>query len=482
MASTKQPERTDRMSSPQKTPPTARNPIIYAIAAISALGGLLFGYDTGIISSALLLISDEFELSAQMKELVTSMILVGAIVGALAAGALADRFGRRRVLFAVAVVFALGAIAAAIAPDVGSLILARFVLGLSVGGASGMVPVYIAELAPARIRGGLMVFFQLMVAVGQLISYLVGYGLADHGGWRWMFALAAIPAVVLYLGMLFLPESPRWLIKRGRPDDARGVLRRVRGEHEEIEGELAEIREVETAEGGGGWGELRRPWVRPALLVGLGIAMFSQITGINAMVYYAPTMLSDAGFGDSSAMLTGIGVGVALVVSAGLGTLLVDRVGRRKILLWLLPGSAASMAVLALAFLPAQLSPTTQWLVVVGLISYIAFNGGSIQVVVWLIGPEVFPLSVRGLAMSLASVAVWAFDLLIALTALSTIEAIGRTGLFATYAVMNVLCWLFVYHLVPETKGRGLEEIERALQSEGRFRDNLESAPAQARG
>ena len=451
------------------------NPIIYVIAAISALGGLLFGYDTGIISSALLLISDEFALSAQMKELVTSMILVGAIVGALLTGGLADRIGRRRVLFAVAAVFALGAVAAAFAPDVPSLILARFVLGLSVGGASGMVPVYIAELAPARIRGGLMVFFQLMVAVGQLISYLVGYGLADHGGWRWMFALAALPAVVLYLGMLFLPESPRWLIKRGRLDDARAVLRRVRGEQADIEAELAEIQEVEGREGGGGWRELRRPWVRPALLVGLGIAMFSQLTGINAMVYYAPTMLSEAGFGDSSAMLTGIGVGIALVVSAGLGTLLVDRIGRRKILLWLLPGSAASMALLALAFVPAQLSPSAQWLVVVGLIAYIAFNGGSIQVVVWLIGPEVFPLSVRGLAMSLASVAVWAFDLLIALTALSMIEAIGRTGLFATYAVMNVLCWVFVYRLVPETKGRGLEEIERALQSPGRFRDNLES-------
>lgn len=458
------------------TPARARpgNPLVYAIAAISALGGLLFGYDTGIISSALLVIGDDFHLGSGMKEVVTSTILVGAIVGALAAGALADRFGRRRVLFAVAIVFAAGAVAAALAPDVTALIAARFVLGLSVGGASGMVPVYIAELAPARIRGGLMVFFQLMVAVGQLVSYLVGYALAQPGGWRWMFALAAVPSVVLYVGMLFLPESPRWLIKRGRPDDALAVLRRVREPGDDTAAELAEIQQVEASENSGGWRELTRPWVRPALVVGFGIAMFSQITGINAMVYYAPTMLSEAGFGDDASMLAGVGVGIALVVAAAVGTVLVDRIGRRRILLWLLPGSALSMALLGLAFAAPVLSPALWWVVIVGLIAYIAFNGGSIQVVVWLLGPEVFPLSVRGVAMSLASVAVWAFDLLIALTALSTIEAIGRTGLFLLYAAMNVLCWVFVYYLVPETKGRALEDIERALMSPGNFRRNLD--------
>jgi sugar porter (SP) family MFS transporter len=451
---------------------------VYAVAAISALGGLLFGYDTGIISSALLIIGRDFGLAAGMKELVTSMILVGAIAGALGAGALADRLGRRRVLFGVAVVFAVGSVAAALSPSVGALAAARFLLGLAVGGASGMVPVYIAELAPARIRGGLMVFFQLMVAFGQLVSYLIGYALAQPGGWRWMFALAAIPSVALYTGMLFLPESPRWLIKRNRPEEALRVLQRVREPGDDTAAELGEIQEIERRESSGGWRDLARPWVRPALVTGLGIAMFSQLTGINAMVYYAPTMLSEAGFGDNAAMLAGIGVGIALVVAATAGTLLVDRIGRRRILLWLLPGSAVSMAVMGLAFSASSSSPAMHWVVIVGLIAYIAFNGGSIQVVVWLIGPEVFPLSVRGVAMSLVSVAVWAFDLLIALTALSAIGAIGRTGLFLVYAAMNIACWVFVHFLVPETKGRALEDIERALMRGGNFKRNLDQASA----
>ena len=200
------------------------------------------------------------------------------------------------------------------------------------------------------------------------------------------------------------------------------------------------------------------------------------------MVYYAPTILNSAGFGSSAAMLTGIGVGVALVVAAVVGTLLVDRIGRRRILLLLLPGSALSMGALGLAFLAPDLSGPVRWLVVISLLSYIAFNGSSIQVVVWLIGPEIFPLGIRGVAMSLASVTVWGFDLLIAFTALSAIHAIGQTGTFLLYASMNVACWFFVYRWVPETKGRSLEEIETALQHPGNFRRNLEHTrrPAQA--
>lgn len=446
---------------------------VYAVSAVSALGGLLFGYDTGIISGALLHLREDLHLTSREQEIVVSVILLGAMVGALVSGRLAVRHGRRKVVLVVAVVFALGAAAAAAAPGVGSLIAARFVLGLAVGGASSMVPVYIAELAPARIRGRLMVLFQLMVAIGQLIAYLCGWALADSGGWRTMFALAVLPAVALGIGMIFLPESPRWLIERGRTDRALAVLRRLRPTGADIDREIAEITEAATGTPSGRWRDLRQRWVRPALLIAVGIAAFSQLTGINAVVYYAPTILVDAGFGDSAALLTGVGIGVMLVIAGVTGAVAVDRIGRRRTMLWFLPGSGIAMTVLALAFLGPVDSPAQQWTVIVALFGYILFNGIGMQAVVWLIGPEILPLSVRGPATSLATVTLWGFDLVIALSALTAIRAIGQSGTFFLYALMNVACIAFVVAKVPETRGRSLETIERALRRGGSFRKAL---------
>ena len=448
-------------------PPVAeegRQPLlVYAVAAVSALGGLLFGYDTGIISGALLDLREDFSLSSREQEWVVSVILVGAMVGALVSGRLSQRHGRRRVVMAVAVVFGLGAVAAAVATGTTTLILARFVLGLAVGGASNMVPVYIAEMAPPAIRGRLMVLFQLMVAIGQLISYLCGWALADSGGWRVMFGLAVIPAVVLVVGMTMLPESPRWLVEHGRRDQARSVLERLRPPGSDIDAEIRDIAAVSEGESGASWRELRRPWLRPALVVAVGIAAFSQLTGINAIVYYAPTILADAGFGDSVALLTGVGIGVMLVAAGVSGAILVDKAGRRRTMLWFLPGSGLAMAVLGLAFLGGDGTAWQRWTVILSLFVYILFNGIGMQSVVWLIGPEVLPLRVRGPAMSLATLSVWGFDLLIAVTALSAINAMGRSGLFFIYALMNAACIVFTLRRVPETRGRSLEEIEQAL-------------------
>lgn len=446
--------------------------MVYAVAAVSALGGLLFGYDTGIISGALLHLREDLDLTSRQQEIVVSVILLGAMAGALLAGRLAVRHGRRKVVIAVAVVFAVGAGAAAAAPGVGSLIAARFVLGLAVGGASNMVPVYIAEAAPARIRGRLMVLFQLMVACGQLIAYLCGWALSGSGGWRVMFALAIVPAVALGVGMLFLPESPRWLVERGRREQAATVLARLRPAGTDIRREIAEITEVTARTPTGGWRDLGRRWLRPALLIAVGIAAFSQLTGINAVVYYAPTILVDAGFGDSAALLTGVGIGVMLVLAGVIGAITVDRVGRRRTMLWFLPGSAVAMSVMALAFLAPE-SAGQRWTVILALFAYILFNGVGIQAVVWLIGPEILPLSVRGPATSLATVTLWGVDLLIAVTALTAIQAVGRSGTFLFYALMNVVCIAFVAAKVPETRGRSLESIERALQRGGSFKKAL---------
>ncbi|AYA15278.1 sugar porter family MFS transporter [Streptomyces alfalfae] len=456
---------------------TGRPPaLVYAVAAVSALGGLLFGYDTGIISGALLHLRDDLDLSSREQEVVVSVILLGAMAGALVSGRTAVRHGRRKVVVAVAVIFAVGAVAAAVAPDVATLIAARFVLGLAVGGASNMVPVYIAELAPAAVRGRLMVLFQLMVAIGQLIAYLCGWALAGSGGWRVMFALAVIPAVALAVGMLFLPESPRWLIEQHRADDALRTLRRLRPTGADVAAEAAEVTAVtrNAPADGGSWGQLRQRWLRPALLIAVGIAAFSQLTGINAIVYYAPTILDDAGFGDSVALLTGIGIGAMLVVAGVVGAIAVDKAGRRRTMLWFLPGSALAMAVLALAFATPAESAAQRWTVIISLFAYILFNGVGMQAVVWLIGPEVLPLSVRGPATSLATLSVWGFDLLIAMTALTAINTIGRSGTFLFYALMNVACVVFVAAKVPETKGRSLESIERALRDPLPFRRALE--------
>ncbi|WP_051939689.1 sugar porter family MFS transporter [Phaeacidiphilus oryzae] len=446
--------------------------LLYAVAAVSALGGLLFGYDTGIISSALLDLGRDLGLGTGQREIVVSAILVGAIIGAPVSGLLSTRIGRRPVVIGVALVFACGALVSAVAPDVLVLVLSRVVLGLAVGGASNTVPVYIAETAPPALRGRLMVLFQLMVAIGQLVSYLVGYLLAGPGGWRWMFGLAAIPALVLAAGMLPLPESPRWLIERGAADRARQVLGRLRPAGARlaraVDEEIAEITAVCRAGDAAPRGlratlrVLGSRRLRPALLVALGVAAFSQLTGINAMVYYAPSMLTDAGFGGSVALITGIGIGVMLVLAGITGALSVDRIGRRRLLLWLMPASGAAMALLAVGFLLPGGGPR-QWTVIGALFAYIFCNGAGMQSVVWLLAPEVLPLSVRGPATSLATATVWGFDLLIAATALSAVQAFGLAPTLLTYAVMNALCWVFVRRRVPETRGRTLEEVERLL-------------------
>ncbi|MFF9184550.1 MULTISPECIES: sugar porter family MFS transporter [Streptomyces] len=449
---------------------------VYAVAAVSALGGLLFGYDTGIISGALLYLREDLHLSSQGQEVVVSVILVGAMIGALISGRLAGRLGRRRVVLWVAVIFAVGALGAATAPNTGALIAARLVLGLAVGGASNMVPVYIAEVAPPAVRGRLMVLFQLMVAIGQLIAYLASWLLAGSGGWRVMFGLAVIPATVLAIGMTRLPESPRWLVEHGHTATAHAVLSRLRPRGADITGEITAIHGVAAAAPRRDRRALLQPWLRPALVVALGVAAFSQLTGINAIVYYAPTILSDAGFGQSVALVTGIGIGAMLVVAGVTGAIAVDAIGRRRTMLWFMPLSGLAMAVLGLAFLMGD-SPAQHWTVISALFVYILCNGIGMQSVVWLIAPEILPLGVRGPATSLATLTVWGFDLLIAVTALSSIHMVGRAGTFFLYAALNVLCLVFVLLKVPETRNRPLEDIERALRAPGSLRRNLATPP-----
>ncbi|MFF0628579.1 sugar porter family MFS transporter [Streptomyces sp. NPDC004296] len=462
--------RTPATASPSSATGTDRSHgrSLVTIAVVSALGGLLFGYDTGIISGALPTIADDFGLADAGKELVTSAILVGAILGACLSSRIAERLGRRQAVIWAAAIFSTGAVLAAIAPEVWTLGIARLILGLAVGLASQAVPLYVAELAPPTRRGGLVVAFQLAITLGILAAYLSGYLLSES--WRWMFGLGLLPAVALLIGMSALPESPRWLFTHRGPEAARAVLARVRPDSSAVEAELGRLAETAAEAGERGLRALRARWMRPALIAGIGLAVASQVTGINAIIYYAPTILGDSGFGRSAAMLTTVGVGVVNFLMVALGIWLVDRIGRRRLLLVLLPGAVVCLAALAAVFMNGQTPQGgSRWIVVLGVLGYIAFNGGSLSVVVWLAGPEMFPLKVRAVAVGVSTFAVWFVDLIVSLTTLSLTSSLGVSGTFWLYAAINALAFLFVFRCVPETRGRSLEDIEGALRT-GTFR------------
>nr|WP_050801449.1 sugar porter family MFS transporter [Gluconobacter morbifer] len=432
------------------------------IAAISATGGLLFGYDTGIISAALLQLREQFHLTTMGSEIVTSAIIFGALVGCLGAGGISDRFGRRRTVMIAAALFLGGTLVASFAQSVVMLVLARLVLGLAIGAASQIVPIYIAEISPPARRGRLVVGFQLAVVSGITVSFFAGYFLRESS-WRIMFGIGMLPALILFIGMAFLPNSPRWLALKNKKEEALSVLRRVRSSEEEACAELDAI--LENHDQQAPWSELAKPWVRPALVSSVGIALLCQLTGINAVLYYAPSIFADAGFGQDSALLTSVAVGLGMICATIFGGWAVDNWGRRTLMLRLLPGAVISLAVLGTMFSLHLTSGAGAWITVIAIMAYTIFNTGSLSVAIWLVGAEVYPLSCRGKGMSLVAGSHWGADLLISLTTLSLVEALGAGKTFWLFAVINAFAFWFVLRYVPETKGQSLEELERRLRN-----------------
>jgi SP family galactose:H+ symporter-like MFS transporter len=445
---------------------------VYIAALFAALGGLLFGYDTGVISGALIFIKREFGLTTAAEEIVVSGVLLGATIGAIVGGKAADLFGRRRVLLVTAAIFGIGALASAVAPSPAILIVSRVGLGLAIGLASTNVPVYLSEVAPPHARGWVVSLFQLAVTVGIVVAYLTDYAFAGiEDGWRWMLGLAVAPALVFGTGMFFLPETPRWLIRGGHHEVAHRVLVRIRGpsdvnvEIEEIKASLAQQAES------GHWTDLLLRQVRPALVVGLGLAVFQQITGINTVIYYAPRILQAAGFNSASgAILATVGVGIVNVAMTILAMFLVDRAGRRPLLLVGIAGMIVTLGVLGLGF--RYPSGHLAWIAVICLMGYVASFAISLGPIFWLLIAEIYPLKIRGLAEGTAATFNWASNLIVSLTFLTLVEKLGASSTFFLYALASVLSWFFAYHFVPETKGRTLEQIEafwrarhRALQT-----------------
>jgi sugar porter (SP) family MFS transporter len=444
----------------------------YFIAGVAALGGLLFGYDTGVISGALLFIREALALSPTMQGVVVAIVLAGAAVGAAVAGALSDRFGRRRVILGAALLFVAGGILCAIAAQLTVLLVGRVLVGLAIGIASMLTPLYLAEIAPARDRGAIVSLNQLCITIGILVSYLVGFALASFvGGWRWMLGIGAIPGIVLAIGMLILPESPRWLAGHGRTEDAGAVLRRLRA-GADVSDELNALQTDIAREGRqlAGWGELFSPRLWRPLVIGIGLAMFQQITGINTVIYFAPTIFQSAGLPSAAiSILATAGVGAVNVVMTIVSIRLIDRLGRRQLLFWSLGGMAATLLVLAGIFQMGAAGGFA-WIAVVSVAAFVGFFAIGLGPVFWLLIAEIFPLAVRGRAMSLAAVANWGFNLIVAATFLDLVLAIGSASAFLIYAVLSVVALGFVAVVVPETKGHTLEQIELDMTGPTRLR------------
>jgi sugar porter (SP) family MFS transporter len=441
---------------------SGRNRFVLRLALVAALGGFLFGYDTGVISGALPFIGKDLGGGEFNEQAFVGSLLIGAVVGAILSGFSADAISRRRTKIISGCIYVIGALASAFSQTAPELIAARFVLGISVGTASFVSPMYISELAPKRIRGGVTSFNQLMIVSGIMAAYLVNWALKDAtDNWRWMLGLGAIPGLALAIGMYFQPFSPRWLVEQGRGQEARDVLRRARTSEEEADEELEEIKEA--AKEAGGFREVWRPQVRPLVAIGLALAIAQQFIGVNTVIYYAPTILKFTGLSTNSAITQALSVGITNVIFTIVAILLLDRVGRRLLLIVGTVGCILSLALLGVFFSSSGLQHSDSWLALVCLIVYIASFAVGLGPVFWLMISEIFPLTVRSPAMSLSTVGNWTSNFLVSSFFLTLVGAISREGTFWLYAGFGVLALIFFLARVPETKGRSLEEIASDL-------------------
>ena len=446
--------------------------VVWMAAAVSAISALLYGYDTGIISGALLQIRSQFHTGSAMEQVIAASILLGAVIGALTGSQLSERWGRRRTILLLACVFAVGALAASLSPTTWTLALSRVVLGFAVGGATQTVPMYVAELAPKERRGRLVLTFQVGIGVGIVVATLVGA--SQHFSWRVSIGMAAGPALLMLILMLGLPESPRWLVKHDQQDTARRVLERIRADGADIGTELDGIIDVEEQERKApehrrGFSGLRQPWIRPALVVGCGIAIFTQLSGIEMIIYYAPTILTSNGFSTAAALRVSVGLGVTYLVMMFVGLSIVDRIGRRRLTLTMIPGAALALGVLGTLWVTGHHGRNSIAFIIACLIVFMFFNAGGLQLMGWLTGSEIYPLAVRGAGTSTQAATLWSTNLLITLTLLTIINGIGAGPTMWLYAAFNVAAWVFVFLRMPELTGRSLEQIEGQLRS-GRFR------------
>ncbi len=432
------------------------------IAFIAAFAGILFGYDTGVISGAILFIEQDFHLTPAMNGLVVSAVLFGAFLGAIFSGRLADRFGRKHMLIVDSIIFIIGTLGTSLAHHITTIIISRVIVGIAIGISSYIGPLYISEISPSKHRGALVSLNQLAITLGILISYWVDYFASFHAAWRLMFAFGVIPALGLLFGMLLLPHSPRWVLSRGEEAQALMILNKIHGDSHTVQTEFDLIK-ASLAQQEGSWRMLFSKKIRPTLIIGAGLALVQQVTGINTIIYYAPTIFKMAGFHSTeSAILATMGVGVIFVIFTIVALFLIDTLGRRPLLFIGTIAMSLSLATLSFVF-------HTQNIVLIksfALISMLVFIAGfavSLGPIMWLMIAEIFPLKVRGLGSSLATCINWASNGIVAVTFLTLVGHFGLSGTFFTFFLVSLLSLLFIFFYIPETKGVSLEQIELNL-------------------
>ncbi|MBG6225810.1 major inositol transporter-like SP family MFS transporter [Arthrobacter sp. CAN_A2] len=438
---------------------------------VATLGGLLFGFDTGVINGALPFMVDDLRLTAVAEGLVASSLVFGAAFGALAGGRLADAYGRRRMIMVLAAVFLGGTLGSALAPDVTVMVASRLILGLAVGGASVLVPIFLAELSPAARRGQVVTRNELMIVTGQLLAFsssaFLGSAFGDsHGIWRWMLVLATLPAIGLWIGMYFVPESPRWLAARGAFGSALRVLESLRPPAV-ARTEFAALKALAVEDRGrdrAGLRDLREPWLRRILVVGLGLAVIQQITGVNSIMYYGTRILEVAGFGTQAALTANIANGLISVAATFVGIWLLGRVGRRPMLLVGQIGTTSALLAIGLVSLLVPEGTARGFLVLALTVTFLAFQQGAISPVTWLMLSEIFPVRLRGLGMGAAVFVLWMVNFAVSLSFPILMDAIGISNTFFVFVVLGVAAIAFARRHIPETRGKTLEELEHQFK------------------
>ncbi len=432
---------------------------VLLVASVAALGGLLFGYDTGVISGAILFITKDFGLATRLQAFTISVVLIGCMAGAVVAGTVADRIGRRPTLLAAGLVFLAGALLSAFTPNEFLLLVGRFVVGIGIGFSSVVAPLYISEVAPASNRGALVSLYQFAITVGILAAYLVDYALASGGEWRWMLGWAVVPSLVLVGGMLAMPESPRYLFKIMLGDKARAELERIYDDSVESAREEESIQESLRMKSTG-FEAFRQPAIRRALCIGISLAVLQQITGINTVIYYGPQIFQMAGIASASTsilaqtLVGGVNCGMTLIA-----IFFVDRVGRKPLLYAGLTGMFVGLAALAFSFAQPHLSGSLAAIALGSMMLYVGCFAFSLGPIVWLLISEIFPLPVRGLGMSLSTLANWIGNFLVSQFFLTMIDRLGSPTTFSIYAFLCIVTIFFVRSMVPETKQELLERI-----------------------